>query len=74
VIKALEGHTFRDMFANPGYIRPEEHVVTQKAYLFKVKRPEAVKEKDDYFDIVGSLSAEEAYGPPNQFNCNMKGF
>jgi branched-chain amino acid transport system substrate-binding protein len=74
VIKALEGHTFRDMFANPGYIRPEEHVVTQKAYLFKVKRAEAVKEKDDYFDIVGSLSAEEAYGPPNQFNCNMKGF
>jgi branched-chain amino acid transport system substrate-binding protein len=74
VIKALEGYTFRDMFANPGYIRPAEHVQVQKAYLFKVKRPEAVKEKDDYFDIVGSLSAEEAYGPPGLFGCSMKGF
>jgi branched-chain amino acid transport system substrate-binding protein len=74
VIKALEGHTFRDMFANPGYIRPAEHVQVQKAYLFKVKRPEAIKEKDDYFEIVGSLSVEEAYGPPGLFGCNMKGF
>jgi branched-chain amino acid transport system substrate-binding protein len=74
VIKALEGYTFKDMFANPGHIRAAEHVMVQKAYLFKVKRPEAVKEKDDYFDIVGNLSAEEAYGPPGLFNCQMKGF
>jgi hypothetical protein len=49
-------------------------VQVQKAYLFKVKRPEAIKEKDDYFEIVGSLSTEEAYGPPGLFGCSMKGF
>lgn len=74
VIKALEGHTFRDMFANPGYIRPEDHMQIAKAYLLRVKRPEEIKEKDDYFEIVGSVSAEEAYGPAGQFGCKLGGF
>jgi branched-chain amino acid transport system substrate-binding protein len=74
VIKALEGHTFRDMFANPGYIRPEDHMQIAKAYLLRAKRPEEVKEKEDYFEIVGTVSAEEAYGPAGQFGCKMKGF
>ena len=74
VIKALEGHTFKDMFNNPGYIRPEDHMTVAKAYLLRVKRPENVKEKEDFFDIVGSVAPEEAYGPPNLFGCQMKGF
>jgi len=74
VIKALEGHTFRDMFANPGYIRPEDHMQIAKAYLLRAKRPEEIKEKDDYFEIVGTVPAEEAYGPPGQFGCKMIGF
>jgi branched-chain amino acid transport system substrate-binding protein len=74
VIKALEGHTFRDMFANPGYIRPEDHMQIAKAYLLRAKRPEEVKEKEDYFEIVGTVPAEEAYGPAGQFGCKMKGF
>jgi branched-chain amino acid transport system substrate-binding protein len=74
VIKALEGHTFRDMFANPGYIRPEDHMQVAKSYLLRAKRPEEIKEKDDYFEIVGSLPAEEAYGPPGLFGCKMTGF
>jgi branched-chain amino acid transport system substrate-binding protein len=74
VIKALEGHTFRDIFANPGYIRPEDHMQIAKAYLLRAKRPEEVKEKEDYFEIVGTVPAEEAYGPAGQFGCKMKGF
>jgi branched-chain amino acid transport system substrate-binding protein len=74
VIKALEGYTFRDMFANPGYIRPEDHMQIAKAYLLRAKRPEEIKEKDDYFEIVGTVPAEEAYGPPGQFGCKMIGF
>lgn len=74
VIKALEGHTFRDMFANPGYIRPEDHMQVAKALLLRAKRPEEVKEKDDYFEIIGTLPAEEAFGKPGQFGCKMKGF
>jgi branched-chain amino acid transport system substrate-binding protein len=74
VIKALEGHTFRDMFANPGYIRPQDHMQIAKAYLLRVKRPEEVKEKEDFFDIIGTVSAEEAFGPPGLFGCKMIGF
>ena len=74
VIKALEGHTFNDMFANPGYIRPEDHMQIAKAYLLRAKRPEEIKEKDDYFEIVGTVPAEEAFGKEGQFGCKMKGF
>ena len=74
VIKELEGHTFRDMFANPGYIRPKDHMQVGKALLLRAKRPEEIKEKDDYFEIVGTLSAEEAYGEEGQFGCDMKPF
>lgn len=74
VIKALEGHTFRDMFANPGYIRPEDHMQVAKALLVRAKRPEEIKEDYDYFEIVGTVPAEEAYGKPGQFGCKMKGF
>ena len=74
VIKALEGHTFRDMFANPGYIRPEDHMQVAKAYLLRAKRPEEIMEDYDYFEIVGTVPAEEAYGKPGQFGCTMKGF
>jgi branched-chain amino acid transport system substrate-binding protein len=74
VIKALEGHTFRDMFANPGYIRPEDHMQVAKAYLLRAKKPEEIKEKDDYFEIVGTVPAEEAYGPAGLFGCKLTGF
>jgi branched-chain amino acid transport system substrate-binding protein len=71
VITALEGHTFNDMFASPGYVRPEDHQQVGKAYLLRVKKPDQVKEKDDYFEVIGSLSPEEAFGKPGQFGCNL---
>lgn len=74
VIKALEGHTFRDLFANPGYIRPEDHQQISKAYLLRAKKPGEIKEESDFFEIVGTVPAEEAYGKPGEFGCEMKGF
>jgi len=74
VIKALENHTFRDMFANPGYIRAEDHLQTGKAFLMRVKKPEEVKEKEDYFDIVGTVPTEEAHPGPNYFGRKMVDF
>jgi branched-chain amino acid transport system substrate-binding protein len=72
VIAALEGHTFKDMFANPGYVRPEDHQQVGKAYLLRVKQPDQVKEKDDYFEIIGTLPAEKAFGEPGQFGCDLQ--
>jgi branched-chain amino acid transport system substrate-binding protein len=67
VIKGLEGHRFADMFANPGYIRPEDHLQVAPAYLLRVKKPHEVKEKEDFFEIVGSLPAEKAHPPVGLF-------
>jgi branched-chain amino acid transport system substrate-binding protein len=72
VIAALEGHTFSDMFANPGYIRPEDHMQVGEALLLRAKRPEEVKEQEDFFEIVGTLPADEAFGKPGQFGCNLQ--
>ncbi len=72
VIAALEGHTFRDMFANPGYIRPEDHMQVGEALLLRAKRPEEIKEQEDFFELVGTLPAEEAFGQPGQFGCNLQ--
>jgi branched-chain amino acid transport system substrate-binding protein len=72
VIAALEGHTFKDMFANPGHVRAMDHQQVSTAYLLKVKEPDQVKEKDDYFEIIGSLPADQAYGKAGQFGCNLQ--
>lgn len=74
VIKQLEGHTFRDLFASPGYIRAEDHMQVGKAYIFRAKRPEEIKEKDDCFEIVGTIPPEQAYMDPNKTGCKMGGF
>ncbi|WP_161626637.1 ABC transporter substrate-binding protein [Desulfatiglans anilini] len=71
VIKALEGHTFTDLFANPGYIRPEDHMQVAKALLLRAKKPDEIKEKEDFFEIVGTLPAEQAFGKPGQFGCQL---
>jgi len=67
VIKALEGSTYRDFFVNPGYIRPEDHLEVAKAYLLRVKQPGQLKEKEDYFEVVGELPAEKAQPPVGIF-------
>jgi len=74
VIKALEGHKFSDLLANPGYIRPEDHMQVGKAYILRAKKPEEIKEPWDYFEIVGSIPAEEAYQAPKDTGCKMDDF
>jgi len=71
VIQALEGHTFRDFFANPGHIRAEDHLQVGKAYLLRVKEPEQVKGKEDFFEIVGALPPEEAHPPVGFFGRKL---
>jgi branched-chain amino acid transport system substrate-binding protein len=74
VAKALEGHTFRDLLANPGYIRPQDHMQVGNAYILRAKRPEEIKEQWDYFDIVGVVPPEKAYMDPTKTGCKMADF
>jgi branched-chain amino acid transport system substrate-binding protein len=70
VIKQLEGLKFNDLFAHPGYVRPENHSCITDAFIVRVKKPEEITEKWDVFQIVGKVPAEEAYGPPSP-ECKM---
>ena len=74
VIKALEGHRFRDFFANPGTIRLEDHMQVGNAYIFKVKQPNEVKEPFDYLEVMGTVSPELAFMDPQKTGCKMGEF
>ena len=71
VLKALKGHTFRDFFADPGYVRAEDNLQVGKAYLLRVKKPEDVKEKEAFFEIVGTLPPEKAHPPVGFFGRKL---
>jgi len=71
VIKALEGHEFKDLLANPGKIRAEDHMQVGNAYILKVKKPGDVKEDWDFFEIVGMIPPDKAYQDPKNTGCTM---
>ncbi len=72
VIKSLEGHEFRDLLANPGKIRAEDHMQIGKAYILRAKSPAEIKEDWDYFEIVGVVPPEQAYMNPKDTGCKMR--
>jgi len=71
VIKALEGHEFRDLIANPGKIRAEDHMQVGNAYILRAKKASEVKEDWDFFEIVGVIPPEKAYQDPKDTGCKM---
>ncbi|MCX5874512.1 MAG: ABC transporter substrate-binding protein [Deltaproteobacteria bacterium] len=71
VIKALEGHEFRDLLANPGKIRAEDHMEIGNAYILKAKNPSEIKEDWDFFEIVGVIPPDKAYQDPKETGCKM---
>ena len=72
IIEQLEGHEFRDMFANPGYIYKENHQAINDALIVKCKSQKEITEPWDYFEIVGKVPAKEAYQTPAQSGCKME--
>ncbi len=64
VAAELEGHTFRDLFANPGHIYAENHLEVSKAYILRMRAEDEIKEDWDYFEIVGTVPPEKAYRDP----------
>lgn len=74
VVGQLEGHTFTDLFANPGHIRKQDHMQVGTAYIVKVKALNDVKKPFAYLDIVGKVSAQDAYMDPGSKDCRMGGF
>lgn len=71
VVKALEGHEFKDLLANPGKIRAEDHMQVGNAYILRTKKPSEIKEDWDFFDIVGVIPPDKAYQDPKDTGCKM---
>lgn len=71
VIRQLEGLEFTGVLANPGFIRPEDHMVVQNALIVRAKEPEEIKEAWDFFEIVGVIPAAEAFMDPKDTGCDM---
>ncbi len=67
VIKALEGMSY-DGPTGREVVRPEDHQVIKDYYLMLGKAKSAMKDKNDFADIV---SATKAFLPPDKTGCKM---
>jgi len=67
VIKAMEGMAY-DGLTGQETIRPEDHQVIKNYYLLKGKAKSAMKDKDDYADII---SGGQSFLPSDQTGCTL---
>lgn len=59
-----------DIFATNGWLR-EDGVMMHDFYLAQVKTPEESKEPWDYYNIIATIPAEEAYWPLSESKCPL---
>jgi ABC-type branched-subunit amino acid transport system substrate-binding protein len=74
VIAALEGHEYTSL-KDKQYWRSFDHQSIQTVYAVKVKSAahiKASKFQQDYFDIIGSMSGEQAFIPKEEWEANRK--
>ncbi|MER1967934.1 ABC transporter substrate-binding protein [Castellaniella sp. GW247-6E4] len=67
VIKAMEGMQY-DGLTGPETIRAADHQVLKNYYLLKAKAKSAMKDKDDYADII---SSGQSFLSPEQAGCKL---
>lgn len=67
VIKTMEGMQY-DGLTGPETIRAADHQVIKNYYLLKAKAKSAMKDKDDYADII---SSGQSFLSPEQAGCKL---
>jgi branched-chain amino acid transport system substrate-binding protein len=70
VIKIMKETPINDMFVKNGHIREDGRMV-HDMYLFEVKAPNESKERWDYYKLVATIPAEEAFQPLAQSRCPL---
>ncbi|WP_148573149.1 ABC transporter substrate-binding protein [Nocardioides caldifontis] len=70
VAEELDGHEFEDMFARNARVRSEDHRMIHDSYLTVVKEAKDVQEAFDYTELVETIPADEAFGPPSS-SCDL---
>ena len=70
VRKAMQEMDVNDMFASNGKLFPNGRLI-HDMYLVQVNAPSEVKEGDDYFTLVSTVPAAEAFKPLSETACPL---
>ena len=70
VIKKLRETTLNDAFVKNGKIRPDNRMV-HDFYLFQVKSPGDSKYPYDYYKLISTIPADQAFQPLSESRCPM---
>ncbi|HEV3039906.1 MAG TPA: ABC transporter substrate-binding protein [Candidatus Angelobacter sp.] len=70
VIKKLRETTLNDAFVKNGKIRPDNRMV-HDFYLFQVKSPAESKYPYDYYKLISTIPADQAFQPLSESRCPM---
>jgi branched-chain amino acid transport system substrate-binding protein len=53
------------------YFRAEDHQLVRPVIIVRGKKPAAMKNKEDFYDIVEIVPGEELMQKPDAFGCNL---
>ena len=70
VLKELRSTTIDDAVIRNGRIREDGRLV-HDMYVYQVKEPKESKQPFDYYKLVGTVKAEEAFQPLSQSRCPL---
>jgi branched-chain amino acid transport system substrate-binding protein len=70
VVKKLKETTLNDVFVKNGKIRPDNRMV-HDFYLFQVKSPAESKYPWDYYKLISTVSADQAFQPLSESRCPL---
>ena len=70
VMKAMKEMPVDDMFAKGGRIREDGRMI-HDMYVARVKKPEESKEPWDYYEIMATIPASEAFQPLSKSGCSL---
>jgi branched-chain amino acid transport system substrate-binding protein len=69
IAATLEGTSFNDFFARDATWRKQDHLVTHDMYVIRVKKEADVKQPEDYYDVISTVPAAQAFTPVDQTHC-----
>ena len=70
VVNRMKAMPTDDDCFGPGRVREDGRKI-HPAYLFEVKRPEESKGAWDYYKLVGTVGADQAFRPMNEGGCAL---
>ncbi|WOA30166.1 ABC transporter substrate-binding protein [Alloalcanivorax xenomutans] len=70
VLADLHSREFNDLFARNGSLRPDGQMV-HDVYLFQVKAPSESKGEWDYYKLLETIPAQQAYQPLSESRCPL---